>query len=149
MYFVFFFKVDTKRCNCARAMFCINLEKKTKYIFRTFRVKVSGGIHWQFFDFQMKSVFNWHHCNIQIFTEPLVWCHNNEYSITRHNSATDMISSSDECSGHLQVISYFSNKLCSIQFCSMNVIPLLSKPYVNGVSLMRKNLSLKWFQSLE
>ena len=36
-----FFRFDTKRCNCARAMFCINLEKKKKYIFRTFRVKES------------------------------------------------------------------------------------------------------------
>ena len=37
----------------------------------------------------------------------------------------------------------------TVQLCSMNVIPLLSKPYANGVSLMRKNLSLKWCQSHE
>ena len=37
----------------------------------------------------------------------------------------------------------------NIQFCSMNVIPLLSKPYVNGVTSTEQNLSLKYCQSLE
>ena len=30
--------------------------------------------------------------------------------------------------------------LAYVQFCSMNVIPLLSKPYVNGVTLTEQNL---------
>ena len=36
-----------------------------------------------------------------------------------------------------------------LQFCSINAIPLLSKPYVNGVFLTRQNLCLKCCQSLE
>ena len=36
-----------------------------------------------------------------------------------------------------------------LQLCPMNVIPLLSKPYVNWITLTRQNLSLKCYQSLE
>ena len=45
------------------------------------------------------------------------------------------------------MITYYSNEaafLMQVQFWSMNVIPLLSKPYVNGVTLTEQNLSLKF-----
>ena len=42
-----------------------------------------------------------------------------------------------------------ANGKAIIQLCSMNVIPLLSKPYVNGVTSTEQNLSLKYCQSLE
>ena len=36
-----------------------------------------------------------------------------------------------------------------VQFPNMNVIPLVNKPYVNGVTLTGQNLSLKYCQSLD
>ena len=40
-------------------------------------------------------------------------------------------------------------KLTYIQLCQMNVIPLLSKPYVNEVTLREQKLPLKCYQPLD
>jgi len=79
---------------------CLEIEEAEK---RCVPFSTCNEINWLFRNPDIAANFDMNELQCGFGTEPLVWCHNNEYSITRHNSATDMISSSDECSGHLQV----------------------------------------------